>query len=67
MLGLLDDLLIVPLGVWAVLRLVPPALLVEYRAEAARLARQPVSRRAAWAIALTWLAAALALGWLLFG
>ena len=46
-LGLLDDLLIVPLGVWAVLKLVPASLLAEYREEAARLAERPISRRAA--------------------
>ena len=64
-LGLLDDLLIVPLGVWAVLKLVPAPLLAEYREEAARLAEQPVSRRAAAIIIALWIAA-IALGaWLI--
>ena len=62
-LGLLDDLLIVPLGVWAVLKLVPAPLLAEYREEAARLAEQPISRRAAAIIIALWIAAiALAAG-----
>ncbi len=40
-LGYLDDLIIVPLGLALVLRLVPPALMAEYRASALQ---QPVSR-----------------------
>ncbi|MCP2015551.1 uncharacterized membrane protein YkvA (DUF1232 family) [Deinococcus sp. HSC-46F16] len=35
-LGQLDDLLLVPAGLWLVLRLVPPAVLEDARAEAAR-------------------------------
>ena len=34
-LGYLDDLLIVPLGIWFVLRLIPPEILAEHRAAAA--------------------------------
>lgn len=49
-LGQLDDLLLVPAGLWLVLRLVPPAVLEEARAEAtrhpARLARS------GWGLAL---------------
>lgn len=59
-LGLLDDLVIVPLGVWAVLRMVPAPLLAEYRENAAALAERPVSRGAAIAIVALWLAAAVA-------
>ena len=33
-LGLLDDLLLVPLGIWLVLRLIPPELLAELRVAA---------------------------------
>lgn len=58
--GLLDDLVIVPLGVWAVLRLVPVPLLAEYRETASALAERPVSRGAAIAIVALWLAAAIA-------
>jgi uncharacterized membrane protein YkvA (DUF1232 family) len=42
-LGLLDDLLLVPLGIWAVVRLVPPPLLAEHRAAASVLAEKPAS------------------------
>lgn len=63
-LGLLDDLVIVPLGIWAVLRLIPAPLLAEYRATAAALAERPVSRKAAAAIILLWLAAIAFTIWL---
>ena len=66
-LGLLDDLIIVPAGVWLVLRLIPPDLLTDYRAEASRLAARPVSTGAAVTIALVWLALAPWLGWVLLG
>lgn len=62
-LGLLDDIVIVPLGVWAVLRLIPAPLIAEYRAAAAVMAERPVSRGAAAAIVLLWLAALALLGW----
>jgi len=62
-LGLLDDLLIVPAGIWLALRCIPPALMAEYRARAETRPR-PASRTAALAIILIWIAAAGALtGW----
>ncbi len=69
-LGLLDDLLLVPLGVWAVLKLAPPDVVAEARAQASALADKPVSRMAAVVIALVWLAMLAALGawaWRRFG
>lgn len=64
-LGLLDDLLIVPLGVWAVMKLIPAPLLAEYRVRAADLAERPVSLAAAAVIIVLWLGTAAGLGWLL--
>jgi uncharacterized membrane protein YkvA (DUF1232 family) len=65
-LGVLDDLLIVPAGVWLALRLIPAPLMAAYRIEAARLAERPRSWRAALLIVAVWLAlAALAAWWLL--
>lgn len=61
-LGLLDDMIVVPLGVRLALRLIPPPLLDEYRVRAERMAVRPVSRRAAAAIAAVWLLAAGMLG-----
>lgn len=55
-LGLLDDLLLVPMGVWAVLKLAPADVVAEARAQASALADRPVSRIGATLIALLWLA-----------
>ncbi len=61
-LGLLDDLLIVPGGIWLALRLIPPPLLAELRANAAARAEHPVSRLAAAAVIAIWIVlAAIAL------
>ncbi|WP_419716230.1 DUF1232 domain-containing protein [Altererythrobacter aquiaggeris] len=40
-LGLLDDLLLVPAGIWLVIRLIPPALFAKFRLRAAAIARRP--------------------------
>ena len=63
-LGYLDDLILLPLGIALAVRLIPPALLAEFRAQAQDAAR-PVSKAAAALIVLLWLAtAALAAHWL---
>ena len=62
-LGLLDDLLLLPAGIWLALRMIPPPLMAEFRAEAARRTARPVSRLAAGAIILAWLAMAALFGW----
>ena len=62
-LGYLDDLILVPLGVLLVRRLIPAALLAEHRAQVAELraAGKPVSRAGAVAVVVVWfLCAALA-------
>ena len=64
-LGYLDDLIIVPLGILLVIKLVPAELMAEFRAEAARREGAPRSTVAAVVIVLTWIAAAgLLLWWL---
>lgn len=67
-LGYLDDLLIVPAGVWAAVRLVPPAVIADCRARAELTAADelPVSRTAAAVILLVWIAVAvLGIAWCL--
>lgn len=49
-LGQLDDLLLVPAGLWLALRLVPPAVLEDARAEAARHPARLA--RSGWGLAL---------------
>ena len=56
-LGLLDDLVIVPLGLALVVRWTPPEVLAAARERAAQTAERPVSRVAALAIGALWLAA----------
>ena len=59
-LGVLDDLLLVPLGLALAIRLMPPAVMDEMRAEAARRFRHgsPRSRAGAALVVLIWLLAA---------
>jgi uncharacterized membrane protein YkvA (DUF1232 family) len=58
-LGLLDDLLIVPAGLWLFLRLVPPAVMEEHRAAAVAAAERPKSRGGMLLIILIWIVMAL--------
>ena len=64
-LGLLDEAVLLPLGLLLATRLIPAPLLAEFRARAAGAAARPVSRGAAALIVLLWLlAAVLLLRWL---
>lgn len=59
--GLLDDLVLLPFGIWLFLRLMPASLFAEHRAAAEAASERPVSRAGAAAILLIWLAAAATL------
>lgn len=62
--GYLDDLLLLPLGIALAIRLVPPAVLAECRRRAAEQAAngRPTSRAAAVVIVAIWLLAAAIVG-----
>jgi uncharacterized membrane protein YkvA (DUF1232 family) len=63
-LGYLDDLLIVPLGIMLVVRLIPADVLEEHRATVeGRRADRPVSYVAAAFMIALWIVAAVALYW----
>lgn len=66
--GYLDDLVLVPLGIWLVLKLVPEGVLEEHRAAVSRgAAKPPESHTAALVIIAVWVASiALAIKWLLW-
>lgn len=65
LIGYLDDLLIVPLGILLVIRLIPKELMIEFREEAEQRMTRPTSRLAAAIIVALWVAtAALLLWWL---
>jgi uncharacterized membrane protein YkvA (DUF1232 family) len=62
--GYLDDLILVPAGLWLVLRLIPPAVLAEHRATAEAATARPVSRLAAAGVIILWIGLGLvALAW----
>ena len=63
-LGYLDDVLLLPLGILLVVRLLPPDLLAEHRAAAVGILDRPVSKRGLFVIIALWLAAAVFAGWL---
>ena len=62
-LGYLDEVVILPLGIVLAVRLVPPDLMAEFRREADRLGERPTSRAGAAMIIVLWLLAAAALLW----
>ena len=66
-LGYLDDLLIVPLGILCAIRLIPAALFDEFRRMAAGQGRLPASRVGAALVACVWIAGAAATVWWLAG
>lgn len=68
-LGLLDDLILLPLGILLVIRLIPPALMDELRGAAAARLDQPRPRSlvAALVIVALWLLLAAWLGYWILG
>jgi uncharacterized membrane protein YkvA (DUF1232 family) len=53
-LGYLDDLIIVPLGIWLVIKMIPPAVLAECREKAtAEINRSKPTNRVAVAVIMT--------------
>jgi uncharacterized membrane protein YkvA (DUF1232 family) len=56
-LGYLDDVLIVPLGIYLTLRLIPASLLVQFRVQAEAQALRPKSLIGAAAVVAIWLTA----------
>jgi len=65
-LGYLDDLVLLPLGIWLALRLVPPPALAQARTQAAAWleARRPKPRN--WVAAAVFVALWCGLAWLLW-
>ena len=59
-LGLLDDLILVPLGIWLALRMIPAEVMAESRARAEEVMRlgKPVNRVAAAVVVAIWVVVA---------
>jgi uncharacterized membrane protein YkvA (DUF1232 family) len=64
--GYVDDLVIVPLGIWLVLSLIPDDVMAEYRAMADEAETRPRNKVAAVAVIAIWIFGAATLGWLAF-
>lgn len=63
-LGYLDDLILIPLGVALAIRMIPPEVLDECREEARATTERPVSRVAAVVVVAVWIALAALAAWL---
>ena len=64
-LGYLDDVVLVPLGVMLAIRMIPPDLMREYRAAAVAAGQRPSSRVAAAVIIVLWIGGAVVMAALL--
>lgn len=61
-LGLLDELVLLPILLWLALRMIPPGVMADCRERARDLATRPVSRLGGIMIFMIWLGAAWILG-----
>lgn len=64
--GYLDDLILLPLGIWLAVSLIPDEVMAECRANASTVLQRPTSRAGMLAIIVLWIAGALALAWAAF-
>lgn len=64
-LGYLDDLVLIPLGVALAIRMIPPEVLAECREEAREKTDRPVSKVAAVVVVAVWIVLAALAVWLL--
>lgn len=64
--GLLDDLIILPLGIMLIVSLIPPDIMARHRAAAEAASQRPVSQIAGIVIAVIWTIALAAIGWTLY-
>jgi uncharacterized membrane protein YkvA (DUF1232 family) len=65
-LGYLDEVVILPLGILAVVKLIPAEVMADSRVAAAVAAERPVSRTAVVVIALIWAASIALTGWMAY-
>ena len=61
-LGYLDDLLIVPTGLFLVIKLLPPTVLKDTRAQASAVTRHPTSFNAGVVVVCVWFLSVAAIG-----
>lgn len=63
-LGLLDDALLIPMGLWLFVKMLPDGLFAEHRAAAAAAAERPGSAAGALIVVALWIVAAGLTAWL---
>ncbi|GKQ52788.1 YkvA family protein [Bradyrhizobium sp. Ce-3] len=64
--GYLDDLILLPLGIWLAIALIPDEVMAECRTKASAVLQRPISRGGMIAIIVLWIAGAMALAWAAF-
>ena len=62
-LGYLDDVIILPVAIFLVIKMIPAPLMAEFRQEAQRRAERPTSRAGAILIVAIWIAALVLAVW----
>ena len=65
-LGYMDDVIIVPLGILIVVKLIPPEIMAEHRALGAATQGRAVSHTAAIVITIVWTACIVLAGWICY-
>lgn len=65
-LGYLDELIVLPIGIMATVALIPNALMAEFRMQAEHISNRPQSRTAALMIILIWVIATVVAAWLAY-
>lgn len=64
--GYVDDLVLIPIGIWLVIRLIPPDIMAEHRELAAAQKERRVNRSAAFVIVALWIGSIALCGWLAY-
>lgn len=65
--GLLDDAILIPLGIWLLCRMIPNDIYARNRTKAEAASTHPVSKAAAVCITALWVSAAAFIGYKAFG
>lgn len=65
-LGYLDDVILVPLGIILVVKLIPSAVMSDLREQAAKMDMSPVNRTAALVVIAVWVVVLALAGWALW-
>lgn len=60
-LGYLDDVILLPVGIWLVIRMTPPEVIERARQQATLISSKPVNKRAAVVIVMLWIITAVLL------